>query len=217
MTTTIIENNNTAMIIENDSSTAFEVAEERSIHLSLFSRYMAYSLAWLSGIDIFDRIMYVDGTFNVFRSALTKGGIIFTDSQSFQHLLEPNAFKYKVVCVTRILHLRSKVRYGPFNDVLAKLAAVLNPSSCVLALGTWRLPIAWAINALRSNAIPVAATIISPLLTIPSHVWKGWVAAIAASPARPFCIVLDPISGLEVISLMFGIFYYWIPPFQTIP
>ncbi|MGP1918719.1 MAG: hypothetical protein ACTS4V_01655 [Candidatus Hodgkinia cicadicola] len=204
MTTTIIENNSTEVL---------DQTEERSIHLSLFSRYMAYGLAWLSGIDIFERIMYVDGTFNVFRSALAKGGIIFTDSQPFQHLLEPNAFKYKVVCVTRILHLRSKTPCGPFNDVLAKIAAVLNPSSCVLALGTWRLPIAWAIGALRSNAIPVAATIISPLLTIPSHVWEGWVAAIAASPARPFCIVLDPISGLDVISLMFGIFYYWIPPF----
>ncbi|MGP1914519.1 MAG: hypothetical protein ACTS4V_01045 [Candidatus Hodgkinia cicadicola] len=204
MTTTITEPNYTEVL---------EETEERSIHLSLFSRYMAYGLAWLSGIDIFDRIMYVDGTFNVFRSALAKGGIIFTDSQPFQHLLEPNAFKYKVVCVTRILHLRSKTPCGPFNDVLAKLAAVLNPSSCVLALGTWRLPIAWAIGALRSNAIPVAATIISPLPPIPSPVWEGWVAAIAASPARPFCIVLDPISGLDVISLMFGIFYYWIPPF----
>ncbi|MGP1914316.1 MAG: hypothetical protein ACTS6G_00505 [Candidatus Hodgkinia cicadicola] len=213
MTTTIIVNNNTATIVENDSSKVFEEAEERSIHLSLFSRYMAYGLAWLSGIDIFERIMYVDGTFNVFRSALAKGGIIFTDSQPFQHLLEPNAFKHKVICITRILHLRSKTRCGPFNDVLAKLAAVLDPSSCVLALGTWRLPIAWSINALHSNAIPVAATIISPLLTIPSQTWKGWVAAIAASPAKPYCIVLDPISGLDVISLMFGIFYYWIPPF----
>ncbi|MGP1922765.1 MAG: hypothetical protein ACTS5F_01730, partial [Candidatus Hodgkinia cicadicola] len=164
MTTTITEDNYPKVIKE---------TEERSVHLSLFSRHMAYGLAWLSGIDIFQRVMYVDGTFNVFRSALIKGGIIFTDSQPFQHLLEPAAFKHKVVCVTRILHLRSRTPYGPYNDVLAKIAAVLDPSSCVLALGTWRLPIALAINALRSNAIPAAATIVSPLLPIPSHVWEG--------------------------------------------
>ncbi|MGP1926672.1 MAG: hypothetical protein ACTS5R_00990 [Candidatus Hodgkinia cicadicola] len=200
-------------IIDDTNPEDTNETEERSIHLSLFNRYLAYSLAWLSGIDIFERTMYVDGTFNVLRSALAKGGIIFTDSQPFQHLLEPNAFKYKVICVTRILHLRSKTACGPYNDVLAKIASVLDPSSCVLALGTWRLPIAWAINALRWNAIPAAATVLSPLRPIPSHVWESWVAAIAASPARPFCIVLDPISGLDVISLMFGICHYWIPPF----
>ncbi|MGP1912546.1 MAG: hypothetical protein ACTS4Y_00490 [Candidatus Hodgkinia cicadicola] len=74
--------------------------EERSIHLSLFSRHLAYALARSSGIDIFERTMYVDGTFKVVRSAITKGGIIFTDAQSFGHILEPNAFKHKTICVS---------------------------------------------------------------------------------------------------------------------
>ncbi|MGP1917388.1 MAG: hypothetical protein ACTS6P_02200 [Candidatus Hodgkinia cicadicola] len=187
--------------------------EERSLYLSLFERYLAYSLAWLSGIDIFNRTMYVDGTFNVLRSAISKGGIIFADAQSFQHILDPNAFKYKVISVTKVLQLRSKTSFGPFNDVLAKVAAVLDPSSCLLALGTWQLPITLAINALRSNAIPVAATLLSPLLSIPSHVWEDWVAAIAASQVRPYCAILEPLSGLDVISLICGVCYYWTPPF----
>ncbi len=129
--------NNTVPEVTNEE----EEVEERSIHLSLFNRHLAYALAWLSGQDIFERTMYVDGTFILLRSALAKSGIIFTDSQPFQHFLEPNAFKHKVVCVTRILHLRSKTPCGPYNDVLAKIASVLDPSSCALALGTWQLPI----------------------------------------------------------------------------
>ncbi|MGP1916408.1 MAG: hypothetical protein ACTS6G_03180, partial [Candidatus Hodgkinia cicadicola] len=186
----------------------------QNVYLSLFSCHVAYAFAWLSGIDVFKRTLYADGTFNILRSALAKGGIIFTDSQPFQHLLEPNAFKHKVVCVTRILNLRRlKTSSGPYNDVLAKLAAVLDPSSCVLALGTWKLPITWAINALRANGIPAAATVLSPILPIPAYVWEDWVAAIAASPATSYCAILDPITGLDIISLMFGIFRYWtLPP-----
>ncbi|MGP1912574.1 MAG: hypothetical protein ACTS53_01885 [Candidatus Hodgkinia cicadicola] len=187
--------------------------EEHILYLPLFNRYLAYSLAWLSGVDIFNRTFYVERAFNVLRSAVAKGGIIFTDAQSFQHILNPNAFKYKALCVTRILQLRSKTPCGPFNDVLAKIAAVLDPSSCLLALGTWQLPITLTINALRSNALPAAATILSPLLSIPSHVWEDWVAAIAASQARPYCAILEPVSGLDVISLILGVCYYWTPPF----
>ncbi|MGP1914836.1 MAG: hypothetical protein ACTS7D_01445 [Candidatus Hodgkinia cicadicola] len=187
----------------------------RSVFLSLFDRHLAFTWAWLSGIDVIERTMYVEGTFNVLRSAIAKGGIIFTDSQPFQHLLVPNAYKHRVICVTRVLYLRSKTACGPFNDVLAKVAAVLQPSSCVLALGTWRLPITWAINALRSNAIPAAATVISPMLSIPSHVWEGWVAAIARSPARPYCAILDQLIGLEVIGVLFDVFHFWEPPFKA--
>ncbi|MGP1912118.1 MAG: hypothetical protein ACTS5A_03300 [Candidatus Hodgkinia cicadicola] len=183
--------------------------EERSIQLSLFSRHLAYALAWLSGIDIFERTMYVDGTFKVVRSAVAKGGIIFTDAQSFGHILEPNAFKHKTICVSAILRLRSRTPCGPFNDVLAKIAAVLDPSSCLLALGTWQLPITLALNALRSNAIPSAATLLSPLLPIAPSVWEDWVAAIAASKVRPYCAILNPITGLDVIGLILGVCYYW--------
>ncbi|MGP1922581.1 MAG: hypothetical protein ACTS5F_00615 [Candidatus Hodgkinia cicadicola] len=190
-------------------------ASERSFFLSLFSRHLAFAWAWLSGIDVINRAMFSDGTFGVLRSALAKGGIIFTDSQPFQQLLDLNAYKYRVICVTRVLHLRSKGCCGPYNDVLAKIAAVLDPSSCVLALGTWRLSIAWAINALRSNAIPAAATVLSPLLPMPSRVWEGWVAAIARSPAKPYCIILDTPVGLEVIGVLFDVLHYWEPPFQA--
>ncbi|MGP1914562.1 MAG: hypothetical protein ACTS42_02010 [Candidatus Hodgkinia cicadicola] len=180
--------------------------------LSQLLRHLAYALAWLSGIDIFESTLYADGTFGVLRSALTKGGIIFTDSQPFQHLLEPNAFKHKVICVTRILHLRSKTPCGPFNDVLSKLAAVLTPSSCVLALGTWQLPIAWAINALRSNAIPSIVVVLSPLSIISPDVLGKWVASVATSIAKPLCIIFNLPFGFAVINAMFGVLYYWTPP-----
>ncbi|MGP1926781.1 MAG: hypothetical protein ACTS5R_01695 [Candidatus Hodgkinia cicadicola] len=194
-------------------------SKARSVLLSLFNRHLAYALAWLSGLDIFERTFYVDGAINVLRSAIAKGGIIFTDSHPFQHLLEPNAFKHRVICVTRILHLRSRTSRGPYNDVLAKVASVLQPSCCVLALGTWQLPITWAINALRANAIPAAGTVLSPLRPVPAHVWEDWVAAIARSPARPYCAILDPLPGLDVISIMFGVFHYWtLPPLvPTLP
>ncbi|MGP1917153.1 MAG: hypothetical protein ACTS6P_00830 [Candidatus Hodgkinia cicadicola] len=177
--------------------------------LSLFERHLAYALAWSSGIDVFNRAMYVDGTFNVLRSAIFKGGIIFTDAQSFQHMVNPNSFKYKVISVTKVLQIRSKTSFGPFNDVLAKIAAVLDPSSCLLALGTWQLPITLALNALRSNAIPSAATLLSPLLPIAPSVWEDWVAAIAASKVKPYCAILDPLTGLDVIGLILGVCYYW--------
>ncbi|MGP1922768.1 MAG: hypothetical protein ACTS5F_01755 [Candidatus Hodgkinia cicadicola] len=181
----------------------------------MFGRHLAFAWAWLSGIDVIERTMFSDGAFDVLRSALAKGGIIFADSQPFQHLLDLNVYKYRVICVTRVLHLRSKTHCGPFNDVLAKLAAVLDPSSCVLALGTWQLSITWSINALRANAIPVAATVLSPLLPVPASVWEDWIDAIALSPARPFCIILDLLIGPEVIGVLFDVSYYWEPPFQT--
>ncbi|MGP1922466.1 MAG: hypothetical protein ACTS44_01960, partial [Candidatus Hodgkinia cicadicola] len=179
---------------------------ERSIYLSLFERYIAYSLAWLSGIDVFDRTMYADGVFNTLRSAIiSNGGIIFTDAQSFQYIVNPNAFKYKVIGVTKVLQVRSKTPCGPFNDVLAKIAPILDPSSCVLALGTWQFSITLAINALRSNAIPVALTLLSPLLSIPACIWEDWVAAIAASKAKSYCAILDPLTGLDSIALICGV------------
>ncbi|MGP1917740.1 MAG: hypothetical protein ACTS45_02045, partial [Candidatus Hodgkinia cicadicola] len=107
------------------------------------------------------------------------------------------------------LRIRSETSFGPFNDVLAKIAAVLDPSSCLLALGTWQLPITLALNALRSNAIPSAATLLSPLLPIAPSVWEDWVAAIAASKVKPYCAILDPLTGLDVIGLILGVCYYW--------
>ncbi|MGP1923370.1 MAG: hypothetical protein ACTS80_01515 [Candidatus Hodgkinia cicadicola] len=209
------------MVDETSKTKVSTVKEEnitppRGIRLSLFNRDLAYALRWLSGVDIFEQTTFADGAFGVLRSTLAKGGIIFTDSQPFQHLLEPNAFKYRVVCVTRILHLRRyKTPCGPYNDVLAKLSAVLKPSCCVLALGTWRLPIAWAISALRANAIPAAVTLLSPLCSIPISVWEDWFVAIARSPVKPYCAISAPIPGLDVIGLMFGIFHYWTPLLQS--
>ncbi|MGP1918022.1 MAG: hypothetical protein ACTS4W_01480 [Candidatus Hodgkinia cicadicola] len=190
-------------------------ASERIALLSPFGRHLAFAFGWLSGIDVIERMMYVDGTFSVLRSALAKGGIIFADSHPFQHILDLNVFKHKVVCVTRLLILRSKTPCGPFNDVLAKIASVLDPSSCVLALGTWQLPIALALNALRSNAIPVAATVLSPLLPPPPSVWNDWLCTIASSRARPFCAILTPLVGLEVIGVLFDVSHYWKSPLRT--
>ncbi len=138
--------------------------------LSPLERNLAYALAWLSGIDILEHAMFSDGVFNVLRSALLLGGLIFTDSQPFQQLLCANVFKHRVACISTILHLRSKTPFGPYNDVLSKLSSVLDPSSCVLALGTWQNSITNALSALRSNAIPTSAVAICPLLPIPSDV-----------------------------------------------
>ncbi|MGP1914835.1 MAG: hypothetical protein ACTS7D_01440 [Candidatus Hodgkinia cicadicola] len=190
-----------------------EGTSSRFVYLSLFERHLAYALAWQSEVDAFEHILYADGAFGVLRSTFAKNGIIFTDSQPFQHLLEPNAFKYKVICVTRILHLRRfKTACAPYNDVLAKIVSVLDPSSCVLALGTWQLPITWAINALCSNSIPASITMLSPLLPTPPHVWEDWTAAIARSPTKSYCAILDLPSGLDIVSLMFGIVHYWTSP-----
>ncbi len=138
--------------------------------LSPLERHLAYALAWLSGIDILEHAMFSDGVFNVLRSALLLGGLIFTDSQPFQQLLCANVFKHRVACISAILRLRSKTPFGPYNDVLSKLSSVLDPSSCVLALGTWQNSITNALSALRSNAISVSAVAICPLLPIPSDV-----------------------------------------------
>ncbi len=138
--------------------------------LSPLERHLAYALAWLSGIDILEHAMFSDGVFNVLRSALKLGGLIFADSQPFQQLLCPNAFKHRVVGISTILRLRSQTPCGPRNDVLAKLAAVSDPSSCVLALGTWQNNITNALSALRSNALPASAVAICPLVPIPSDV-----------------------------------------------
>ncbi|MGP1923285.1 MAG: hypothetical protein ACTS6A_02700 [Candidatus Hodgkinia cicadicola] len=203
----------TAIIDLSNSESPTGGTSSRFIYLSLLERHLAYALAWQSEVDVFKHILYTDGAFGILRSTLVKNGIIFTDSQPFQHLLEPNAFKYKVICVTRILHLRRfKTACAPYNDVLAKIASVLDPSSCVLALGTWQLPIAWAINALRSNSIPASITMLSPLLPTPPHVWGDWIAAIARSPTKSYCAILNVPSGLDVISLMFGIVHYWTSP-----
>lgn len=102
--------------------------------LTIAEYNLASALAWVSGINIFDHIVFSDGVFDILRSALTKGGIIFTDSQPLQDLLDVDAFKYRVISISRILHVRSKG--SPQGDILSKISTVLDPSTCVLALGT---------------------------------------------------------------------------------
>ncbi|MGP1922422.1 MAG: hypothetical protein ACTS44_01630 [Candidatus Hodgkinia cicadicola] len=58
--------------------------------------------------------------------------------------LNPNAFKYKVISVTKVLQLRSETPSDRSTMFLAKVAAVLDPSSRLLALGTWQPPITLA-------------------------------------------------------------------------
>ncbi|MGP1922296.1 MAG: hypothetical protein ACTS44_00885 [Candidatus Hodgkinia cicadicola] len=49
----------------------------------------------------FNQTTHVDGTLNVLSSAITKGGTIFTVAQSFQHILGPNASKFKTIRIAR--------------------------------------------------------------------------------------------------------------------
>ncbi|MGP1911301.1 MAG: hypothetical protein ACTS4T_00560 [Candidatus Hodgkinia cicadicola] len=193
------------------SSNNVELTIGRFMHCMQYSNHIAYALAWLYDMDIIERMIISDGIFRVIRSAISKGGIIFTDAQSFQYNLDPNAFKYKVVSVTRILQLRSKAPREACNDVLSKIAAVLDPSSCLLVLGTWRLPIALAINAFRSNAIPSAAIIVSPLSSVSTLVWNTWLTSIVASPLSQFCFILNLPFSLDVVGIIFGILRYWVP------
>ncbi|MFP3037704.1 MAG: hypothetical protein ACKER6_01340 [Candidatus Hodgkinia cicadicola] len=142
------------------------------------------------------------------RTALTSGGLIFTDSQAFQDMLDTEAFKHRTVHISDILRIRSNVPIGPFNDILAKIAAVVEPSSCVLALGTWHHRITSALNGLRTNAIPAASTIISPLFPPSEGTLTSWLNAVVASPAPSACVVQPPMGGLDVVSIMFGVLFY---------
>ncbi|MGP1922331.1 MAG: hypothetical protein ACTS44_01085 [Candidatus Hodgkinia cicadicola] len=181
-----------------------------------YSNQIAYALVWLYNIDILERMILSDGIFHAIRSAISKGGIIFTDAQSFQYNLDPSAFKYKVVSVTRILQLRSKAPREACNDVLSKIAAVLDPSSCLLVLGTCQLPITLALNALCSNVIPSAAIILSPLSSVPISVWNTWLTSVVASPLRQFCFILNLPFSLDVVGVIFGILRYWVSPFPVL-
>ncbi|MGP1919271.1 MAG: hypothetical protein ACTS41_00685 [Candidatus Hodgkinia cicadicola] len=96
-----------------------------------FERYLVHSSPWLSDLDIFNRTMYVNGPFTVLRSINSKGGIIFTVAQSFQHIVNPNSSKYKVIGATKVLQIRSETSFGPFHDVLAKVTSSPDPSSCL--------------------------------------------------------------------------------------
>ncbi|MGP1926470.1 MAG: hypothetical protein ACTS68_02140 [Candidatus Hodgkinia cicadicola] len=179
--------------------------------LSLLERNLAYSLAWLSGFDILEHAMFSDGVFDVLRAALLSGGLIFADSQPFQQLLPSSTFKYKVVGIARILQLRSKTACGPYNDVLAKLSAVLQPSSCVLTLGTCQTIVTNALSALRSNAIPAAALAIGPLRSTAADVWESWFDVIATSPTTHVYAIQTPFSSFEVFAITFGVLFHWTP------
>ncbi|MGP1906377.1 MAG: hypothetical protein ACTS4X_01245 [Candidatus Hodgkinia cicadicola] len=181
-----------------------------------YSNQIAYALVWLYDIDIFERMIFSDGIFRAIRSAISKGGVIFTDAQSFQYNLDPNAFKYKVISITRILQLRSKAPREACNDVLSKIAAVLDPSSCLLVLGTCQLPITLALNALCSNTIPSAAIILSPLSSVSTLVWNSWLTSVVASPLRQFCFILNLPFSLDVVGVIFGILRYWVYPLPVL-
>ncbi|MGP1917201.1 MAG: hypothetical protein ACTS6P_01105 [Candidatus Hodgkinia cicadicola] len=69
----------------------------------------------------FNQTPHVDGTLNVLRSAITKGGTIFTVAQSFQHILGPNASKFKTIRIARPL--------PPFWKLLRPTCGRPDPSS----------------------------------------------------------------------------------------
>ncbi|MGP1918688.1 MAG: hypothetical protein ACTS4V_01480 [Candidatus Hodgkinia cicadicola] len=179
--------------------------------LTFLERNLAYSLAWLSGFDILEHAVFSDGVFNILRSALLSGGLIFTDCQPLQQLLLPTALKHKVVSISEIVLLRAKTPYGPYNDVLAKIASVLNPSSCVLSLGTCQNVITSALSALRSNAIPAAALTIGPRFPIAADVWGNWFDVIALSPTIHVCAIQTPFESSDVFAVTFGVLFHWTP------
>ncbi|MFP3037570.1 MAG: hypothetical protein ACKER6_00520 [Candidatus Hodgkinia cicadicola] len=135
----------------------------------------------------------------------------------FQGMLDAEAFKHRTVHISDILRIRSNVPIGPFNDVLAKIAAVVEPSSCVLALGTWHNRITLALNGLRTNAIPADSTIISPLFPPSEGTLASWLSAVVASPAPSVCVVQPPFGGLDVVSIMFGVLFYRTPLLLAAP
>ncbi|MGP1922445.1 MAG: hypothetical protein ACTS44_01760 [Candidatus Hodgkinia cicadicola] len=51
--------------------------------------------------------------------------------------------------------------------------------------------------------------------SIPPHVWEDWVAAIAASQARPYCVILSPLTGFD-LSPHCGVCYYRTLPHQSL-
>ncbi|MGP1922283.1 MAG: hypothetical protein ACTS44_00805 [Candidatus Hodgkinia cicadicola] len=53
-------------------------------------RYLTYGLAWLGGIDIFNRTMYGDGAFNVLRSDISERAVIFADSAIIRRIVDLN-------------------------------------------------------------------------------------------------------------------------------
>ncbi|MGP1922451.1 MAG: hypothetical protein ACTS44_01850, partial [Candidatus Hodgkinia cicadicola] len=180
--------------------------------LSLLERNIAFSLAWLSGVDVLEHAMFSDGVFDVLRAALLSGGVIFADSRSFQQFLPFGAFKYKVIVIAGVLRLRSNSSYGPYNDVLAKISSVLDPSSSVLALGTCQNVVTNALSALRSNAIPAAALTICPLFPTAAALWEDWFDSIALSPTTQVCAIQTTFGGLDVIAITFGVLFHWTPP-----
>ncbi|MGP1922629.1 MAG: hypothetical protein ACTS5F_00920 [Candidatus Hodgkinia cicadicola] len=141
-------------------------------------------------------------------AVLKRGGIIFADERRLSSQLESSALKHKVVCVTDILRLRSKVLCGPRNDVLAKLAAVLSPSSCVLSLGTWPQLASKALSAMRSATLPAAMTIICPLLKVPSSVWETWFKTILSSGSA-FWAIQTAFGGTDLIKITLDALAEW--------
>ncbi|MGP1911514.1 MAG: hypothetical protein ACTS4T_01795 [Candidatus Hodgkinia cicadicola] len=180
--------------------------------LSLLERNIAFSLAWLSGVDVLEHAMFSDGAFDVLRAALLSGGVIFADSRSFQQFLPFGAFKHKVIVIAGVLRLRLNSSSGPYNDVLAKISSVLDPSSSVLALGTCQNVVTNALSALRSNAIPAAALAICPLFPTAAALWEDWFDSIALSPTTQVCAIQTTFGGLDVIAITFGVLFHWTPP-----
>ncbi|MGP1922077.1 MAG: hypothetical protein ACTS4Z_02430 [Candidatus Hodgkinia cicadicola] len=173
------------------------------------TKFLAKAFVSACGLDIFRSCTFVDGAVPLMSAVLKRGGIIFADERRLASQLESAALKHRVVCVTEVLRLRSKTVCGPRNDVLAKIAAVLDPSSCALSLGTWPQLATKALSALRSNTLPAAMTIICPLLNVPAVEWETWFKTILSSSGSIFWAIQTAFGGTDLIRITFDAIAEW--------
>ncbi|MGP1921900.1 MAG: hypothetical protein ACTS4Z_01420 [Candidatus Hodgkinia cicadicola] len=173
------------------------------------TKFLARAFVSACGLDIFWSCTFVDGAVPLMSAVLKRGGIIFADERRLSSQLESTALKHRVVCVTEILRLRSKVLCGPRNDVLSKLTSVLDPSSCALSLGTWPQLASKALSAMHCGTLPAAMTIICPLLKVPSSVWETWFKTISTSSGSIFWAIQTAFGGTDLIKITFDAVAEW--------
>ncbi|MFP3037702.1 MAG: hypothetical protein ACKER6_01330 [Candidatus Hodgkinia cicadicola] len=191
------------------SASAVREAESRprpNWPLTPSTRHLARTFAETVGLNIYKHCVYVDGVVDLMSAIIRRGGAIFADERSLGLRFESEALKHRVVCIADILRVRSRAPSQHFDDVLAKIAAVVEPSSCVLALGTWPTVASMAIEALELGSIPAAMAIVCPLFTISENVWESW---FVASKAIPFLSIQTGFGGTDFIGIALDAIDRW--------
>ncbi|MGP1917126.1 MAG: hypothetical protein ACTS6P_00670 [Candidatus Hodgkinia cicadicola] len=173
------------------------------------TKFLANAYVSACGLNIFRKCTFVDGAVPLMSAVLKRGGLIFSDERRLSSQLESPALKHRAVCITDILRLRSKVAYGPRNDVLAKIAALLDPKSCALSLGTWPQLASKALSAMCSNELPATMTILCPLLPVPPTDWWFWFKMISSSSGSIFWAIQTAFGGTDLIRITFDAIAEW--------